>query len=137
MVSILEKKLSDIQEKMFFKWEKEGTTLPEAHDFYFSAKEEYLSSDKKARTERAKVLILKIFFAAGNISEDFIKKWQNGKLKPNVKELDLLKKGCDEVLAAFDNHFKEELLAYPGKPYNIHHTEVKEKIRKIRKLLES
>jgi hypothetical protein len=39
-------------------------------------------------------------------------------------------------LAAFDNHFKRELLAYQKKPYDIHHAEAKEKIRKIRKLIQ-
>jgi len=49
--------------------------------------------------------------------------------------LELLKKGCDEVLKAFDNDFKKELVAYQGKPYKIHHAEVNEKIRKIKKLI--
>jgi len=49
----------------------------------------------------------------------------------------LLKEGCDEVLAAFEKHFKKELLTYQNKPYNIHYAEVKEKIRRIRKLIDA
>jgi len=51
--------------------------------------------------------------------------------------LALLKEGCDEVLAAFEKHFRKELLAYQNKPYNIHYAEVKEKIRRIRKLIDA
>jgi len=51
--------------------------------------------------------------------------------------LELLKEGCDEVLAAFEKHFRKELLAYQKKPYNIHYSEAKEKIRRIRKLIDA
>ena len=137
MTLILEKELSDILESIYSKWERGGINLPETYKLYFSAKEKYLSFDEEARTQKASELILKIVFAAGKISEDFVKEWQNGKLKPRDKELELLKKGCDEVLVAFDNHFKKELLAYQKKPYDIHHSEVKEKIRRIRKLIDA
>jgi len=136
MTFTLEKELSDILEKIHCKWDKEGITLPEVHRLYFLAKERYLSSPEKEKTKKAKELILKIFFAAGKISEDFVEKWQNSKLKPHNIELKLLKEGCDEVLAAFDNHFKKELLAYQKKPYDIHYAKVKEKIKRIRSLLE-
>jgi len=56
-------------------------------------------------------------------------------LKPAEEELGLLKKGCDEVLEAFSGYLKPNLLAYRYKPYDIHHAEVKEKIRKIRGLI--
>ncbi|CAI2167586.1 8023_t:CDS:2 [Funneliformis geosporum] len=88
-------------------------TLPKTHELYFSAKEKYLSFDEEARTEAA----------------------SNGQFKPNDKELELLEEGCTEVLAAFDSHFKQELLTYQTKPYTIHHAEVKEKISQIRKLI--
>ncbi|CAI2200311.1 1110_t:CDS:2, partial [Funneliformis geosporum] len=48
---------------------------------------------------------------------------KNRQLKPNSKELELLKEGCDEVLAAFEKHFRKELLAYQRKPYNVHYSE--------------
>ena len=73
----------------------------------------------------------------GGISEEFIEKWQGGKITPTDKELELLKEGCNEVLEAFDNHFKEELLDYQRKSYDIHYAETKEKIRKIRNLLDN
>lgn len=135
MTSILEKELSDILEKIYFEWDKWGIILSETHELYFTAKGKYLSSNEEAKTQKASELILKIFFATGRISEQFVEEWQNGKLKSNDKELELLKEGCNEVLAAFDNHFKKELLTYQKKPYDIHHAEVKEKIRKIRNLL--
>lgn len=71
----------------------------------------------------------------GRISEEFIEKWQSGKITPTDKELELLKKGCEEVLAAFNNHFKKELFFYHGEQFPTRHTEVKEKIERIRKLL--
>jgi|SRR6185437_7252207 len=89
------------------------------------------------KDKKSEELILKIFFAAGKISEDFVKKWQNGKLKPHNIELKLLKEGCDEVLAAFDSHFKKELLAYQKKPYDVHYAEAKEKNKRIRNLLKN
>lgn len=130
MIYYLEKELGEILVKI----KKEGISLQEGRDLYFEAKEKYLSFDEKARTQEESRLILKILFLVGGISEDFVKKWQNGKLKPNDRELELLKEGCNEVLEAFDNHFKKELLAYQKKPYDIHHAEVKEKIRKIRNI---
>jgi len=116
---------------------KKGITLSENHELYFAAKEKYLSSDEEAKTQKAGELILKTFFAAGKISEDFVKKWQNGEITPTDKELGLLKEGCEEVLAAFGNHFKKELLFYQKKPYDIHCAEAKEKIRRIRKLIDA
>ena len=135
MTFILEKELSDIMKEMYGKWERGGVGLPEVHKLYFSAKEKYLSFDEEARAQESSRLILKILFVAGRISEQFAKKWQNGQLEPNDKERELLKEGCDEVLAAFENHFKKELLAHQGKPYDVHYAEVKEKIRKIRGLI--
>ena len=81
-------------------------------------------------------MILKILFRVGWISENFVREWQIGKLKPTEKELNLLEEGCEEVLTVFDNHFKRELLAYQAIPYSIHHAEVKEKISKIKRLIQ-
>ncbi|CAI2179417.1 18394_t:CDS:2, partial [Funneliformis geosporum] len=99
------KELSNILEKMQFKWDKEGITLPETHELYFVAKEKYLSSNEEAKTQKAK--------------------------------LELLKEGCDEVLSAFDSHFKKELITYQGKPYSIHRSEAEEKVRRIRNLIQN
>jgi hypothetical protein len=48
----------------------------------------------------------------------------------------LLKEGSSEVLEAFDNHFKRELLAYQGRSFNDHQREVKQKVRKIKELIQ-
>jgi len=138
MKSILKKELSDILEKIYSRWQGEGITLSEARDLYFLAKKKYLSSSEEARKQEASELMLKILFATGKISESFVKEWQNGELKPNIKELGLLKEGCDEVLVAFDNHFKEELsyhCAKQGQQFSTQYLIVKEKIRKIRGLI--
>jgi hypothetical protein len=79
--------------------------------------------------------MLTIFFLAGRITENFIAEWQSGKIEPTEQEIELLKKGCEEVLEAFDNHFKPELLAWK-KPYKVHRTEVREKISRIRQLIQ-
>lgn len=121
--------------KLLVRIKNKGISLQEGRDLYFEAKEKYLSSDKKSRTREASRLILKIFFLVGRISEDFVKRWQSGKLKPSDKELELLKEGCNEVLEAFDNHFKEELVDYREKSFDIHYAETKEKVRKIRSIL--
>ncbi|CAG8693524.1 8993_t:CDS:2 [Ambispora leptoticha] len=71
---------------------------------YFSAKEKYLSLDEEARTQAS-----------------------SRQLKPNDKELELLKGGCDEVLAAFEKHFRKELLVYyteQGKQFSTQHEKV-------------
>jgi len=73
MTYILEKELTDILEEIYSKWEEKGIILPEAHDLYFSAKEKYLSFDEEARTQKASMLILKILFVVGRMSEDFVK----------------------------------------------------------------
>ena len=134
MASNLEKELSEIKNSLHN--EKENISLQESHDLYFVAKDKYFSVKKEEKTEEASRLMLAIFFKVGKISEEFVAEWQKGKFKPTKKELELLKAGCEEVLAAFDNHFKPHLLALPYKPYKIHHAEVKEKIRKIRGLIQ-
>ena len=134
---ILEKELSDVLKTIYWKWDEGEITLPEVHKLYFLAKEKYLLADDKTRTKEASKLILKILFVSGKIVEQFVRKLQNGQLKPNDKELELLKEGCDEVLAAFDSHFKKELIAYQGKPYSVHRSEVEEKIRRVRNLIQN
>lgn len=134
----LEKELSDILEKIHsILIEKRGITLQEARNPYFEAKKKYLAANKKEKSREAGLCMLDIFFQIGKISEKFVEEWRNGKFKPSNGELELLKEGCDEVLEAFDNHFKEDLLALYGKQkFNILHSEVKEKIRKIRELIQ-
>ena len=134
MASNLEKELSEIKNSLHN--EKENISLQESHDLYFVAKDKYFSAKKEERTEEASQLMLAIFFKVGKVSEEFIAEWQKGKFKPTKKELELLKVGCEEVLTAFDNHFKPHLLALPYKPYQIHRAEVKEKITKIRGLIQ-
>ena len=135
MKSILEKELSDILEKIYYNWKKGDIILQEVHKLYFSAKDKYLTAQEREKNEETSELILKILFLTGRISEEFIEKWQGGKITPSDKELELLKEGCEEVLKVFDSHFKRELIAYQGKSFNEYHTEVKEKIEKIRKLI--
>jgi len=136
MTSSVEKELFEILEKVHLEAEKENISLQESHELYFVAKDKYFSAKKEERTEEAGRLMLAIFFQVGKISEKFVAEWQGGKFRPTEKELKLLKEGCKEVLTAFDNHFKPNLLAFQGKPYKIHQTEVKEKINKIRKLIQ-
>jgi len=137
MVNNQEKELSNIREKIYSKWEKGGITLRETRDLYFAAKEKYLAVPEELKTKEVRELMLKILFLAGRITEGFIEKWQNGEITSTDKELGLLKEGCDEVLAAFEKHFRKELLAYQKKPYNIHYAETKEKNRRIRKLIDA
>jgi len=137
MALILEKELSDILKKTYYKWKKGDITLQETHGLYFSAKKRYLAAQEEKRTKEVSELMLKNFFLAGRITEEFIEKWQKGKIAPTDKELELLKEGCEEVLTAFKKHFRKELLAYQKKPYNIHYAETKEKIRRIRKLIDA
>ncbi|CAH1760398.1 5642_t:CDS:2 [Entrophospora sp. SA101] len=101
------KELSEIFEKVNRARKERNLSLQESYDLYFEAKEKYLVAKEKERTEEAGEWML----------------------------LGLLKKGCDEVLEAFSGYLKPNLLAYRYKPYDIHHAEVKEKIRKIRGLI--
>ena len=115
-----------------------STSISKFKSTCLESKKKYLSSSEEARKQEASELMLKILFATGKISESFVKEWQNGELKPNKKELGLLKEGCDEVLVAFDNHFKEELsyhCAKQGQQFSTQYLIVKEKIRKIRGLI--
>jgi len=134
MTFILEEELSTILEKIYSEWEKRDIALQEVRDLYFEAKEKYLQ-DKGVKSEKASGLMLKILFTVGRINEEFIKKWQEKNITPTNRELKLIEEGCEEVLKAFDDHFKKELLAYQKKPYPIHHAGVKGKIKQIRKML--
>jgi hypothetical protein len=136
MTSVLEKELSEIFEKVSRARKERNLSLQESYDLYFEAKEKCLVAKEKERTKEVGEWMLAIFFLVGRISENFIADWQSGKLKPAEEELGLLKKGCDEVLEAFSGYLKPNLLAYRYKPYDIHHAEVKEKIRKIKGLIE-
>lgn len=133
----LERELSGVLKKICWEGERGNVSLSEVSELYFSAKEKYLLSDKEAKNQESRRLILKILFVVGGISEEFIEKWQSGKISPTDKDLELLKEGCNEVLEAFDNHFREELLDYQKEPYDVHYAETKEKIRKIRNLLDN
>ena len=73
---------------------------------------------EEKKTKETSELILKILSRAGSISERFIGEWQSGKIIPTNEELSLLREGCDEVLEAFDNYLKKELVAYQGKPFD-------------------
>ena len=129
MNSNLEKELSDILEKIHSALKRGGITLQEARDPYFEAKNKYLTANQEEKTEEARLCMLDIFFQVGKVSEKFVENWQNGKFKPYDKELNLLKEGCNEVLEAFDNHFREDLIVLYGKQrFSVHHAKVKEKI---------
>ena|SRR5438874_911863 len=132
MNSNLEKELSDILEKIHSALKRGGITLQEARDPYFEAKNKYLTANQEEKTQEARLCMLDIFFQVGKVSEKFVENWQNGKFKPYDKELNLLKEGCNEVLEAFDNHFREDLIVLYGKQrFSVHHAKVKEKIGKI------
>jgi hypothetical protein len=137
MLSKLEKELFDISEEILYKGFYKGViTLQKSCDLYFEAKGKYLISNEKERTRIAEKLMLTILFRVGKVCEEFISEWQKGKFIPNNHELSLLKEGCNEVEEAFDNLFQKELLAYQVKPFSEHHAEVKQKISKIRKLIQ-
>jgi len=132
--SIVEKELSGILEKM----REINISLQEGHGLYFEAKEKYLAAKKEQKTKEVSEIMLRILFMAGKISEGFVEDWQNGKITPTNKELALLKEGCNEVLEAFDNHFKKDLLSYyvrQGKQLSVQHKEAKQKIESIRELI--
>ena len=94
---------------------KGGITLQECRDLYFKAKQKYFLASEKERTIEARIFMLDIFFQAAKVVKRFIfNSWQKGEYKPTNVELNLLKEGCEEVLAAFDNHFKDNLLAHYG-----------------------
>ena len=135
--SPLEKNLSEIFEKIYPAMEKEEKiSLPEIYDLYFLAKEKYLVAGENERTEKVRDLMLIIFFRTGRTFEKFVIDWQKGKFRPSQQELELLKKGCNEVLEVFDGYLKPELLIHPRRPYDAHYSETKEKISKIRELVQ-
>jgi len=132
MNSNLEKELSDILEKIHSALRRGGVALQEARDPYFEAKNKYLTANQEERTKEARLCMLDIFFQVGKVSEKFVEEWQNGKFKPYNNELELLKEGCNEVLEAFNEHFKEDLIALYGKQqFNIYHAKVEGKVSKI------
>lgn len=137
MNSNLEKELSYILKKIHSILKEKGITLQEARDPYFEAKKKYLAANREERTRQTGLCMLDIFFQVGKISEKFVEEWQSDKFKPSNGELELLKEGCNEVLEAFVNHFKEDLLALYGRQqFNIHHEKVKQKISKIKSLVQ-
>jgi len=131
----LEQELFKIAKEFSSALEQGNIPLQEAYNLYFKAKEKYLATQKKQRTEETGQFMLAVFFRAGKISEKFIAEWQSGQLEPTKQEIELLEKGCEEVLKAFDSHFKSELLALKAKPYQIHRAEVGEKISRVRALI--
>jgi len=70
--SNLEKELSEIFKKVYPVMEKEKISLPEIYDLYFLAKEKYLVTEEKEKTEEAKKLIEIIFFRTGRTVEKFV-----------------------------------------------------------------
>jgi len=136
MTSNLEKELSEILKKIHSIMKKKEISLQENHDLYFAAKDKYLVASEQEKSGKGGEYMLTIFFKVGEVSEKFVEEWQSDKFLPTDQELELLKKGCEEVLAAFNSHFKLNLLAYPYKPYEVHYAEAKEKIRKIRELIQ-
>lgn len=135
LVSALEEELSEIFEKVRLASEEKNLSLQEIYDLYFLAKEKYLAVKKEERAEKLGDWMLAIFFLTGKFSENFITEWQSSKFTPTTQELELLKKGCNEVMEAFDGYLKPNLLAHRYRPYDIHRAETKEKISKIRELI--
>jgi hypothetical protein len=131
----LEQELFEIAKKLHSILEQGNISLQGAYNLYFKAKEKYLAAKKEQRTEEAGQFMLAVFFRAGKISEKFIAEWQSGQLEPTKQEIELLEKGCEEVLKAFDSHFKSELLALKAKPYEVHRAEVGEKISRVGALI--
>jgi hypothetical protein len=131
----LEQELFKIAKEFCSALEQENISLQGTYNLYFKAKEKYLAAKKEQRTEEAGQFMLAVFFRAGKIVERFIAEWQSGKINPTKMDIELLEKGCEEVLKAFDSHFKSELLALKAKPYQIHRAEVGEKISKIKELI--
>ena len=135
MPTNLEKELFEIAKKLRSILEQENISLQEVYDLYFKAKEKYLATKKEQRTEEAGQFMLAVFFRAGKITERFIAEWKSGKIEPTKRDIELLEKGCKEVLKAFDSHFKPELLNWKAKPYKVHKEEVGEKISRIKELI--
>jgi hypothetical protein len=98
----LEDELSEILTKL----SKKNISLQETKDLYFKAKEKFFATEEKERTETAGIKSLSIFFQVVIINQDFVKKWQSGKLIPQDKDLDLLEEGCKEVIIVV-NYLKE------------------------------
>ncbi|KLL03900.1 MAG: hypothetical protein MRECE_7c047 [Mycoplasmataceae bacterium CE_OT135] len=100
----LEKELADYLTKI----KKREISLQEASKLYFEAKEKFFAAEKKEQTKKSIKLALEIFFRASEISGNFVEEWQSGKIVPKDEDLNLLEKGCKEVLEVA-NFFEKNL----------------------------